>query len=151
MPTEVARQNVRHPRYFVTTRCFSLSQYQTSVSICFIFYSVVVSSNMIAKQLLERCTLWQIHLSKRGPKPSWKLYDTLLLDILKNRHIVLSDNIFLKSNGEWSQYRNVKSSSVTLKPHIASAADTLLCIGESKVNDGQLRKLKKMPFAFYSL
>ena len=105
--------------------------------------SVVVSSNMIAKQLLEQCTLWQVHLSKRRPKPSWKMYDTLLLDILKDRHILLSGNIFLKSNGLWLQSRNVKSSSAILKVRIASAADTLLSNGTSKVNDDQGKAFDK--------
>ena len=64
------------------------------------------------------------------------MYDTLLLDILKDRHILLSGNIFLKSNGVWSQSCNVKFYSATLKAHIASSADTLLCNGASKDNDG---------------
>ena len=45
-------------------------------------------------------------------------------------------DIFLKGNGVWSQSPNVKPSSATLKAHIASALDTLLCNGTSKVNDG---------------
>ena len=64
------------------------------------------------------------------------MYDTLLLDILKDRHILLSGNIFLKSNGVWSQSCNVKSYSATLKAHIASSADTLLGNGASKDNYG---------------
>ena len=71
------------------------------------------------------------------------MYETLLLDILKDRHILLSGNIFLKINGVWSQSRNVKSSSATLKAHIASAADTLLCNGASKVNDGWCKDFDK--------
>ena len=64
------------------------------------------------------------------------MYDTLLLDILKDRHILLSGNIFLKWNGVWSQSCNVKSYSATLKARIASA-DTLLRNGASKNNDGR--------------
>ena len=71
------------------------------------------------------------------------MYDTLLLDILKDRHILLSGNIFLKSNGLWSQSRNVKSSSAILKVRIASAADTLLSNGTSKVNDDQGKAFDK--------
>ena len=110
---------------------------------------------MIVKQLLERCTLWQVHLSKMEPKPSWKMNHTFLLDILKDRHVLLTGKIFLKSNGVWSQSRNIKSYSGTLKPLIASSADTLLRNGASKDNDGRgkplIRKLRKMSFSFYSL
>ena len=71
------------------------------------------------------------------------MYDTLLLDILKDRHILLSGNIFLKSNGVWSQSCNVKSYSATLKAHIASSADTLLHNGGSKYNDGRGKAFDK--------
>ena len=91
---------------------------------------------MIVKQLFEWCILWQVYLSKSGPRPSWKMYDTLLLDILKDQHILLSGNIFLKSNGVRSQSCNVKSYSATLKAHITSSADTLLRNGASKEHDG---------------
>ena len=50
MSTAVAQQNVRDPRYFVTTRCSSSSQYRSSISLCFIFCSVVVSSNLYTLQ-----------------------------------------------------------------------------------------------------
>ena len=71
------------------------------------------------------------------------MHDTLLLAILKDWHILLSGNIFLKSNGVWSQSRYVKSSSATLKAHTASAADTLLCKIASKVNDGRGKAFDK--------
>ena len=61
----------------------------------------------------------------------------------KDRHILLSGNIFLKSNGVWSQSRYVKSSSATLKAHIVSAADTLLCNVASKVNDARDKAFDK--------
>ena len=77
------------------------------------------------------------------PKPSWKMHDTLLLDKLKDWHTLLSENIFLQSNGVWSQSCNVKSSSATLKAHIASVADTLLCNGASKINDGRGKAFDK--------
>ena len=71
------------------------------------------------------------------------MYDTLLLEIQKDRQILLSGNIFLKSNGEWSKYCNMKSSSAALKAHIASAADTLPCNGASNVNDDRGKAFDK--------
>ena len=109
--------------YFVTTLFSSLSQ-NRRICIRFLFWWVLVSSNIFVKVPFDLLSVVASHCDSNGPNPSCKTYDAISLLIVSDFAIFELGNIFWNKEGIPSHALRLKSSCATLYTHGASEAET---------------------------